>query len=78
MLTIKSLNAGYGRNAVLQDINLEIQPGEVLALIGPNGAGKSSLMRTIATLQHQDEGTVTFNGINAAESPEKIREVLEK
>jgi len=45
-------------------------------LLGPNGAGKSSLMRTIATLQQQDSGSIIFNGINTLKEPHKIRQIL--
>jgi ABC-type multidrug transport system ATPase subunit len=47
----------------LRGISLEIGPG-LFGLLGPNGAGKSSLMRTIATLQHPDRGTVSLDGQN--------------
>ncbi len=75
-LEIKNLSKTY-KNGVkaLQGIDLTIGKG-MFGLLGQNGAGKSSLMRTIATLQDADNGTVHFNGINISEKPEELRKVL--
>ena len=59
----------------LQDISLTIPPG-MFGLLGPNGAGKSSLMRTIATLQPPDSGSITFCGLDILMEPEKLRAQL--
>jgi len=75
-LKISGLTKTY-RNGVkaLDNVNLEIGKG-MFGLLGPNGAGKSSLMRTIATLQTPDSGTVTFNDINILENKNALRKVL--
>ncbi|SEI03142.1 ABC-type multidrug transport system, ATPase component [Paenimyroides aquimaris] len=75
-LKISGLTKTY-RNGVkaLDNVNLEIGKG-MFGLLGPNGAGKSSLMRTIATLQTPDSGTVTFNDINILEDKNALRKVL--
>ncbi|MET0342170.1 MAG: ABC transporter ATP-binding protein [Polyangiales bacterium] len=44
-LRLEGLRAGYGKVAVLHDVSIDVQPGEVVALIGPNGAGKSTVLR---------------------------------
>ncbi len=59
----------------LHNISLTIPPG-MFGLLGPNGAGKSTLMRTIATLQPPDSGTIDFAGIDALAAPERLREQL--
>ncbi len=59
----------------LRDISLTIAPG-MFGLLGPNGAGKSSLMRTIATLQLPDSGTIHFRDIDVLREPEKLRAQL--
>lgn len=75
-LKINNLSKTY-KNGVkaLDNLNLEIGSG-MFGLLGPNGAGKSSLMRTIATLQKPDSGSIEFDGINVLEDNISLRKVL--
>jgi ABC-type multidrug transport system ATPase subunit len=76
MLTIKALNKTYANGVqALKDVNLEIPTG-LYGLLGPNGAGKSSLMRTIATLQEPDSGSIHFDGIDVLQDKEGLRRRL--
>jgi len=76
MLSIRNLWKTYPNGVVaLSDVSLDL-PAGMFGLLGPNGAGKSSLMRTIATLQQPDSGTLTFDGINVLTEPERIRRTL--
>lgn len=76
MLSIKNLNKTYpNKTKALNNVNLEISKG-MFGLLGPNGAGKSSLMRTIATLQLADSGSIEFNGTDVFSEPEELRKVL--
>jgi ABC-type multidrug transport system ATPase subunit len=75
MLSIRNLSKSYGNVQALTNVSLEI-PAGMFGLLGPNGAGKSSLMRTIATLQDPDAGSITFNGTDAAANKEQIRRML--
>lgn len=59
----------------LHDITLTIEPG-MFGLLGPNGAGKSSLMRTIATLQPADSGSIHFRNVDVLREPERLRAQL--
>jgi len=75
-LKISNLTKTY-KNGVkaLDNLNLEIGAG-MFGLLGPNGAGKSSLMRTIATLQSPDSGSITFDGIDVLNDPMRLRKIL--
>jgi ABC-type multidrug transport system ATPase subunit len=75
-LTIKDLTKTY-KNGVkaIDNLSLEIGTG-MFGLLGPNGAGKSSLMRTIATLQSPDSGSIQFGDINVLEDKMALRKVL--
>ncbi|WP_025665208.1 ABC transporter ATP-binding protein [Aquimarina megaterium] len=76
MLTIKNLNKTYPNGTqALNDVNLTLAKG-MFGLLGPNGAGKSTLMRTIATLQLADSGTIDFDGIDVFKQPGELRKVL--
>ena len=59
----------------LNHLQLHIEPG-MFGLLGPNGAGKSSLMRTIATLQQPDAGSIAFGDIDPLQDPMALRRVL--
>ncbi|WP_438988223.1 ABC transporter ATP-binding protein [Polaribacter sp.] len=75
-LVINNLTKTY-KNGVKAIDNLSIEIGTgMFGLLGPNGAGKSSLMRTIATLQSPDSGTITFGDIDVLEDNMSLRKVL--
>jgi ABC-type multidrug transport system ATPase subunit len=75
-LQIKDLNKTYSNGVhALKDVNLTIPQG-MFGLLGPNGAGKSSLMRTLATLQQADSGSVTMGDIDILKDKAKVREIL--
>lgn len=76
MLSIKGLSKTYDNGVhALQGVDLTIPKG-MFGLLGPNGAGKSSLMRTIATLQSADSGSIKFDGIDVLAQPKSLRERL--
>ncbi|WP_394694793.1 ABC transporter ATP-binding protein [Hyphobacterium sp.] len=76
MLEIRNLSKTYGNGVkALDDVSLSIPKG-MFGLLGPNGAGKSTLMRTIATLQNADKGSIDFNGIDVLKHPAKLRSQL--
>ena len=59
---VEHLTKTYGRLTALADVNLSVQPGEVLGLIGPNGAGKTTLFECMAGLLPYDAGSVLADG----------------
>jgi ABC-type multidrug transport system ATPase subunit len=76
MLSITNLYKTYTNGVrALCDVNLDISNG-MFGLLGPNGAGKSTLMRTIATLQEPDSGSVVLNGIDVLEDKQTVRRLL--
>jgi len=76
MLSIKQLNKTYANGVkAINNVSLEI-PNGMFGLLGPNGAGKSSLMRTIATLQDPDSGSIDFNGLDVLKDKEGLRRQL--
>ncbi|WP_437325312.1 ABC transporter ATP-binding protein [Sorangium sp. So ce381] len=75
-LIVKGLTKTYANGVrALNGVHLNVGPG-LYGLLGPNGAGKSTLMRTLATLQTPDAGTITFNGIDVIASPDRLRRRL--
>jgi ABC-2 type transport system ATP-binding protein len=75
-LTITNLSKTYSNGVkALKNLSLSIGNG-MFGLVGPNGAGKSSLMRTIATLQDPDSGTIELDGINVLRQKDDVRRIL--
>lgn len=75
-LTINNLSKTYP-NGVKALKNLSLSIGNsMFGLVGPNGAGKSSLMRTIATLQDPDSGTISLDGIDVLRQKDQVRRIL--
>lgn len=62
MVEITALRKSYGVNEVLKGIDLQVRPGEVIAIIGKSGSGKSTLLRCINGLEVFQEGTLTVDG----------------
>lgn len=62
LLSISGLSAHYGRIRALNNVDLQVAEGELVALVGANGAGKTTLMRTISGVQNASSGTIRFDG----------------
>ena len=62
LLQMEQVNKWFGDLHVLQDVDLEVDPGEVVILVGPSGSGKSTLCRTINRLEPIDDGTIRLQG----------------
>jgi ABC-2 type transport system ATP-binding protein len=75
-LTIRSLSKKYSNGVhALKDVSLTLENG-MFGLLGPNGAGKSSLMRTIATLQEADSGSVFLDELDVLRNKTEVRQLL--
>ncbi len=75
LLELKSVSVGYGRNRVLQNVNLTLEHGEIVTLLGGNGAGKSTLVKSISGLLRPEGGTILLDGepIEALLPAERLR-----
>lgn len=73
IISIRHLSKNYGAKAVLQDINLEIYPGQVIGYIGPNGAGKSTTVKILCGLLTDYQGTVTVKGLDVKENTLEVK-----
>jgi len=70
LLEARGVTFGYGREPVLDAVDLHVHPGEYVALVGPNGSGKSTLLKLLLGLLEPQAGTVRLFG----ESPERFRD----
>ena len=68
----RQLKRIYGERAVLQDISLQIAPGEVLALLGPSGCGKTTLLKILAGLEQPSRGEVWMGGQCVASASQSL------
>jgi D-xylose transport system ATP-binding protein len=65
VLSLRGISKTFGAVAALTDVDLDVAPGEVMALVGDNGAGKSTLVKVLAGVHAPDSGTITFEGREA-------------
>lgn len=70
-IEIKNLTVAYGENIALEDLNLNIETGSLMALVGPNGAGKSTLIKTILKFLKQITGEIKINAKTLAYVPQR-------
>ena len=68
---IKNLSKTYKNNRGIEDINLEIEPGEIFGFLGPNGSGKSTTMKIMVGLMKADTGDVMINGHSISKNYEQ-------
>ena len=62
VLSIRGMSKSFGRNRVLDHINLDVKRGTVMGLMGENGAGKSTMMKCLFGTYQKDEGTIYLDG----------------
>ncbi|TIQ34742.1 MAG: ABC transporter ATP-binding protein [Mesorhizobium sp.] len=62
LLRIAGLSSGYGRVGVLEGIDIEVDPNEIVVVLGPNGAGKTTLLNSISGVARPSAGSITFEG----------------
>ncbi len=76
MIELRNVNKHFGSLKAIDDLSLEIGPGELFGFIGPNGAGKSTTMKVLACLLRPDSGTAKVCGFDCNKQGDEIRRVL--
>jgi ABC-2 type transport system ATP-binding protein len=75
-IRVRGVEKSYGDLEALRGVDLEVQPGSIVALLGSNGAGKTTLVRILATLLRADAGSATVAGLDVTEHPGAVRGAL--
>ncbi|HEY9176809.1 MAG TPA: ABC transporter ATP-binding protein [Flavipsychrobacter sp.] len=76
IITIRNLSKRYGEKVALNDINLDVYPGQIIGYIGPNGAGKSTTVKILAGIIQDYDGDVQVAGINLAENVLEVKKKI--
>lgn len=76
MISVNGLTRSYGDFKAVDDISFTVRDGEITGLLGPNGAGKTTTLRMLSCYLNADKGSVIVDGINAAEDPLKIKQMI--
>ncbi|HEY7482130.1 MAG TPA: sulfate ABC transporter ATP-binding protein [Gemmatimonadales bacterium] len=74
-IEVRNLSKSFGNFVALDNVNLEVPGGELVALLGPSGSGKTTLLRIIAGLEPADHGVIRFEGEDATSQPVRERQV---
>ncbi|MFH8248896.1 ATP-binding cassette domain-containing protein [Microbacterium sp. B2969] len=72
-ISVRGLRKAFGRQTVLDTIDLEVGRGEIFALLGPNGAGKTTTISVLTTLQRPDAGSALVAGFDVVSSPDEVK-----
>ena len=75
-ILIKNITKRYDDKLALDNVSLEIKPGEIFGLLGPNGAGKTTLIHILCGLIHMDSGEVFVGGTSVKKDPERIKSLI--
>jgi len=76
MISVNGLTRSYGDFKAVDDISFTVRDGEITGLLGPNGAGKTTTLRMLSCYLSADKGSVIVDGINAADNPLKIKQMI--
>ena len=71
MISVKGLQKNFGKHEVLKGIDIDIQPGEVVAIVGPSGCGKSTFLRCLNLLEKPSGGRILYHDVDLVSAPPK-------
>jgi ABC-type Fe3+/spermidine/putrescine transport system ATPase subunit len=74
MLTLTNISKTYEGQPLLNDVSFTVAEGETVCLLGASGSGKSTLLRMIAGLESPEQGTISFDGLDLAQTPAHLRD----
>src|SRR6195952_5877427 len=74
-IAVSHVGKRFGNFVALDDVNLDVESGQLTALLGPSGGGKSTLLRIIGGLEDADTGSVVIDGVEASKIPAQRRNV---
>jgi len=78
LLKLKNISKSYGKGTIkaVDDVSLDIRPGEIFGFLGPNGAGKTTTIKMVVGLLKPDTGTISVNNIDVWEEPLKAKSII--
>ena len=76
MIEVSHLVKSFGSLVAVDNLSLQIVPGEILGFLGPNGAGKSTTMKILTGYLKPTSGTVKVNGINVEQDPVGVKQLI--
>ncbi len=75
-ITVSGVSKSYDKVRALDDVSLNIKPGQVFSLLGPNGSGKTTIVRILTTLLRPDKGMATVGGFDVQKDPNSVRPII--
>ena len=78
VLGTKGLSLGYGKVTVVDELDLDLPPGQVTAIVGPNGCGKSTLLGGLARIHAARSGAVLLDGVDIGRNCRVKRAIIDK
>ncbi len=76
MIEARNLTKRYKGRVAVNNVDLEVEEGEIFGILGPNGAGKTTTLEMIEGLRTPDAGTITVDGIDAVKESDRVRKII--
>ena len=76
IIDVKNLTKRYRNHIAVDNVDLEVQEGEIFGILGPNGAGKTTTLEMIEGLRKPDAGSITVDGIDAVNDSDRVRKII--